>query len=79
MHATMVIIKEGGAMAMSEVTNNVESVRSSHGLTQEQVADILGVSRATYISVAKGRRDLTTGELENHGKCVGMESISTIA
>ena len=51
-------------MAMSEVTNNVERIRSSHGLTQEQVADVLGVSRATYISVTKGKRDLTTGELE---------------
>jgi transcriptional regulator with XRE-family HTH domain len=49
---------------MSEVANNVEKIRSSRGLTQEQVADILGISRATYISVTKGRRDLTTGELE---------------
>ena len=49
---------------MSEVASNVEKIRSSHGLTQEQVAGVLGVSRATYISVTKGRRDLTTGELE---------------
>ena len=49
---------------MSVVVNNVERIRSSHGLTQEQVADVLGVSRATYISVTKGNRDLTTGELE---------------
>jgi transcriptional regulator with XRE-family HTH domain len=44
--------------------NNVEKIRSSRGLTQEQAADVLGVSRATYISVAKGKRDLTTGEIE---------------
>ena len=49
---------------MSFVSNNVERIRSSHGLTQEQIADVLCVSRATYISVAKGNRDLTTGELE---------------
>ena len=49
---------------MSEVANNVERIRSSHGLTQEQLARVLGVSRATYISVTKGKRDLTTGELE---------------
>jgi transcriptional regulator with XRE-family HTH domain len=55
---------EGGAIIMSEVANNVERIRSLRGLTQEQVADVLGVSRATYISVAKGKRDLTTGELE---------------
>ena len=49
---------------MSEVTKNIERIRSSHGLTQEQVANVLGVSRATYISVTKRKRDLTTGELE---------------
>jgi hypothetical protein len=32
----MVIIKEGGVMTMSEATNNVEKIRSSRGLTQEQ-------------------------------------------
>jgi transcriptional regulator with XRE-family HTH domain len=58
------IVMEGGFIAMGEVVNNVERIRSTHGLTQEQVADVLGVSRVTYISVTKGKRDLTTGELE---------------
>ena len=49
---------------MSAVIDSVESIRSAQGLTQEQVADILGVSRVTYINATKGKRDLTTGELE---------------
>ena len=49
---------------MSEVTGNVERMRSSRGITQGQLADVLGVSRATYINVSNGKRDLTTGELE---------------
>jgi len=49
---------------MSNVVNNVEKIRSLHGFTHEQLADILGDSRATYISVTKGKRDLTTGELD---------------
>ena len=49
---------------MGGVANNVENIRLTHGLTQEQVADVLGVSRVTYINVTKGKRDLTTGELE---------------
>jgi len=53
-----------GVPIMSCVMNNVERIRSSHGLTQEQLADVLGVSRVTYISVTKGKRDLTTSELE---------------
>ena len=34
------------------------------GLTQEHIADVLGVSRVTYINVTKGKRDFTTGEIE---------------
>ena len=49
---------------MGGVANNVERIRSAQGLTQEQIADVLGVSRATYINVAKGKRDMTTSELE---------------
>jgi putative transcriptional regulator len=49
---------------MSEVAKNIEKIRSARGLTQEQVADILSMSRVTYIGVEKGKRDLTTGELE---------------
>ena len=49
---------------MGEVENNIERLRCEHGLTQEQVADVINVSRVTYINVTKGKRDLTTGELE---------------
>ncbi|MCL2046695.1 MAG: DUF4065 domain-containing protein [Oscillospiraceae bacterium] len=49
---------------MSEIAKTVERMRSSRGLTQNKVADILGVSRTTYINVEKGSRDLTVGELE---------------
>ena len=49
---------------MGEVANNVENIRFAQGITQEKVADVLGISRVTYISVTKGKRDLTTGELE---------------
>jgi len=49
---------------MGEVVNNIEKIRNARGLTQERVADVLGVSRVTYINVIKGKRDLTTSELE---------------
>jgi len=51
-------------MVMSEVASNIEKMRTSLGLTQAQVAGVLGVSRVTYISVEKGKRDLTISELE---------------
>lgn len=51
-------------MAIGAVVNNIEKIRSVRGLTQEQAANVLGVSRATYMNVKNGKRDLTTGELE---------------
>ena len=51
-------------MLVYNVVNSIELLRNAKGLTQEQVADVIGVSRVTYINVTKGRRDLTTKELE---------------
>ena len=51
-------------MIVSEVVNNIEKIRYSKGLTQEQVAGVIDMSRATYINVKNGKRDLTTGEIE---------------
>ena len=48
----------------ANVANNIEKIRSARGITQEQIADVLGVSRVTYINVKNGKRDLTTSELE---------------
>jgi transcriptional regulator with XRE-family HTH domain len=49
---------------MSEVAENIEKIRNTKGLTQEQVAGVLGLSLATYINIKKGTRDLTISELE---------------
>ena len=37
--------------------NNLKSLREQHGLSQEKLADVLGVSRQTIISIEKGRYD----------------------
>ena len=49
---------------VSKVVLNIEKLRTAQGLTQEQIADILGVTRVTYINIKNGKRDLTTGDLE---------------
>lgn len=35
--------------------NNVERIRKLHNLSQEQLGEIVGVSRQTIISIEKGR------------------------
>ena len=49
---------------VSEVINNIEKIRNTRGYTQDQIANVLNMSRTTYINVKKGARDLTTSELE---------------
>lgn len=37
--------------------NNLKSLREQHGLSQQKLADALGVSRQTIISIENGRYD----------------------
>lgn len=37
--------------------NSLSDLRQSHGLSQQRLADELGVSRQTIISIEKGRYD----------------------
>ena len=37
--------------------NNLKSLREQHGLSQQKLADAVGVSRQTIISIEKGRYD----------------------
>ena len=47
------------------VVENIEKIRVAKGLTQQNIADVLGMSRATYNKIENGTRELTTSELEN--------------
>ena len=37
--------------------NNLKTLREQHGLSQQKLADALGVSRQNIISIEKGRYD----------------------
>ena len=52
-------------MAESAKSKAIRAARVISGLTQEQAADILGVSRPTYISREKAPKAFTIDELED--------------
>jgi putative transcriptional regulator len=40
---------------MKPAANNLQSIRNEKGLTQEELAEAVGVSRQTIISIEKGK------------------------
>ena len=47
----------------NQITERVTELREKSGLTQEEVANKIGISRQRWIMVEKGDRDLSTEEL----------------
>jgi transcriptional regulator with XRE-family HTH domain len=47
-----------------EIGGRVREARSRHGLTQTQVADLLGCSRTKLNRVEQGKTDLTASEID---------------
>jgi transcriptional regulator with XRE-family HTH domain len=55
------------------ITEKVTKLREQSGLTQEEVANKLGISRQRWISVEKSERDLNTEELEKLATLFGID------
>lgn len=55
------------------ITGKVTKLREQSGLTQEEVAKKLGISRGRWILVEKGERDLNTEELEILATLFGVD------
>jgi len=49
---------------MSSLTKHIRHLRDSKDFSQEYVADIIGVSRPTYVQIEKGERELTVSEVK---------------
>jgi len=57
----------------ANIAEQVSKLRERSELTQEQVANKLGISRQRWIMVEKGERDLNTEELETLATLFGMD------
>lgn len=57
----------------NSIIEKVTKLREQSGLTQEEVANKLGISRQRWILVEKGERDLSTQELEILANLFGID------
>lgn len=49
---------------MNSLLRHIKLLRGSRSFSQEYVADIIGVSRPTYVQIEKGERELTISEVK---------------
>ena len=56
-----------------EIAERIESLRKQRNLTQAQLAEAVGLSRATWITIAKGERRLSSAELVQVAKTLDVE------
>ncbi|MDR2109591.1 MAG: helix-turn-helix domain-containing protein [Coriobacteriales bacterium] len=47
-----------------DFAGRLRQIREQHGLSQEDIARVLGISRTTVGDIEKGRRDITYGEMQ---------------
>lgn len=64
---------------MTYPTHYLRQLRDTHGFSQEQVAQELGVSRPTYLQIEKRGRELTVTEAQNLAHLYGMSLEDFIA
>lgn len=60
---------------MKNVAANIKALRLEKGITQEVMADELGVDTAVISNIEKGKRDLKLKDIEKIAKCLGEDEI----
>jgi transcriptional regulator with XRE-family HTH domain len=58
---------------------NLRAYRKARGLSQEALADVLGVHRTYMGSVERGERNVTLQTLERIAESLGVEPLSLLA
>lgn len=57
---------------------NLRAYRASHGLSQEALADVLGVHRTYMGGVERGERNLTLRSVERLAERLGLEPLAML-
>ena len=59
-------------MTEEKIAKKIKALRKTRGLTQQQLADALGVQRATISNYEIGRREPSISDLERIGAALGV-------
>lgn len=62
---------------MSMIHKTLQGLRNAFGMSQEQMAELLGVSRPTYAEIEKGNSEVTMSQLERLAEKTGL-SVSSL-
>ena len=73
----MQMLRKKNKRKNGENTSVVRELRQEKGLSQQEVADRLAISRASYIALEKGRRDLRLSEARKLTDLLGV-SVSSL-
>jgi transcriptional regulator with XRE-family HTH domain len=57
---------------------NIRAIRKQRGVSQEQLADALGVHRTYMGGVERGERNLTLRSLERLAERIGVDPVSLL-
>lgn len=61
------------------VVNNLKRLRKASGLTEEQLANLLNISRSAYANYESGIREMPLKELEKTADIFGIDLYSLIS
>ena len=71
-YVILVILHAIGGYIMG-ISYNIKQARIAAGMTQQQVADIVGVKRATVQAWESGRNNIGAAELSTFAKAIGAD------
>ncbi len=62
---------------MGTIQQKIREERKSRGLTQEEVAEALGISRASYVAIEQGKRDIKLNEKQKLEEVFGNSVVGS--
>lgn len=63
---------------MTNISNNIKNIRKGKGLSQQEVADKIGINRVQYTRIETGKSEPTVNMLQRIAQALEVELINII-